>query len=212
MVDLFRDIPEEQIAVVLENIRRNLEKVNLYDGHTIRKHVDIQLGVLKTRLTATDIRYATSFYDFEIAAGAVQALLKQYYEERIAAWLVYQMREQERKEKEKAEARRNEIEKWKKEVLAELDATGTEKEKCAVFSKKLRDTRYGDKDKRKVCLELLEQRLQKGKIYAEEKELAELADELLSMVEYNLLDWKGFREMINNMEVSENESAGNGAA
>lgn len=88
MVDLFRDIPEEQIAVVLKNIRKNLEKVNLYDGHTIRKHVDIQLGVLKTRLTATDIRYATSFYDFEIAAAAVQALLKQYYEERIAAWLV----------------------------------------------------------------------------------------------------------------------------
>lgn len=88
MVDLFRDIPEEQIAVVLENIRRNLEKVNLYDGHTIRKHVDIQLGILKTRLTASDIRYATSFYDFEIASAAVQALLKQYYEEKIVQWLV----------------------------------------------------------------------------------------------------------------------------
>ena len=88
MVDLFRDIPEEQIAVVLENIRRNLEKVNLPDGQTIQKHVDIQLGILKTRLTAGDIRYATSFYDFEIAAAAVQSLLKQYYEEKIAAWLL----------------------------------------------------------------------------------------------------------------------------
>lgn len=88
MVDLFRDIPEEQIAVVLENIRRNLEKVNLHDGHTIQKHVDIQLGILKTRLTAGDIRYATSFYDFEIAADAVQSLLKQYYEEKIAVWLL----------------------------------------------------------------------------------------------------------------------------
>ena len=88
MVDLFRDIPEEQIAVVLENIRENLEKVNLYEGHTIRKHVDIQLGILRTRLTAGDIRYATSFYDFEIALSAVQSLLAQYYEEKIAVWLL----------------------------------------------------------------------------------------------------------------------------
>ena len=88
MVNLFKDIPEEQIAVVLENIRRNLEKVNLHDGHTIQKHVDIQLGILKTRLTAGDIRYATSFYDFEVAAAAVQSMLKQYYEEKIATWLL----------------------------------------------------------------------------------------------------------------------------
>lgn len=88
MVDLFRDIPEEQVTVVLGNIRKNLEKVNLYNGHTIQKHVDIQLGILKTRLTASDIRYATSFYDFEVASAAVQALLHQYYEEKIAAWLV----------------------------------------------------------------------------------------------------------------------------
>ena len=38
MVDLFRDIPEEQIAVVLENIRGNLEKVNLYEGHRSEEH------------------------------------------------------------------------------------------------------------------------------------------------------------------------------
>lgn len=137
-------------------------------------------------------------------------LRKIYYEPE--EWDAYRMREQERKEKEKEEARRNEIEKWRKEVLAELDAAGTEMEKCAVFSKKLNDTRYGDKDKRKVCLELFEQRLQKGKIYAEKKELVSLAEELVSMVEYDLLDWKGFQGMIKNMEVSENESAGNGAA
>lgn len=88
MVDLFRDIPEEQIVVVLENIRRNLEKVDLYDGHTIQKHVDIQLGVLKMRLTMSDIRYATSFYDFEIASAAVRSLLRQNYEDRISAWLM----------------------------------------------------------------------------------------------------------------------------
>ena len=127
-------------------------------------------------------------------------------------WDTYQRQEQERKEKEKEETRRNEMEEWKKEILAELDAAGTEREKCAVFSKKLRETRYGDKDKRTVCLVMLEQRLQKGKIYAEEKELVSLAEELVSMVEYGLLGWKGFQEMINNMEVSENESAGNGAA
>lgn len=127
-------------------------------------------------------------------------------------WDAYRMREQERKEKEKEEARRNEMEEWQKAVLAELDATGSEREKCVVFSKKLRETRYGDEDKRTVCLVLLEQRLQKGKIHAEEKELAELAEELVSMVEYGSLGWKRFQEMINNMEVSENESAGNGAA
>ncbi len=136
-------------------------------------------------------------------------LRKIYYEPE--EWDAYQMQEQERKEKEKEEARRNEMEKWKKEVLAELD-TSTEREKCAVFAKKLRETRYGEKDKRKVCLELLEQGLQKGKIYAEEKELAGLAEELVSMVEYGSLGWKRFQEIINNMEVSENESAGNGAA
>lgn len=127
-------------------------------------------------------------------------------------WDTYQRQEQERKEKEKEEARRYAVEKWKNEILAELDAAGTEKEKYVVFSKKLRESRYGDDDERKVYLELFEQRLQKGKIYAEEKELVSLAEELVSMVEYDLLDWKRFQEIIKNMEVSENESAGNGAA
>lgn len=88
MVDLFRDIPEEQIEHILSNIRANLGRVDLYDGHTIKKHVDIQPGVLKTRITMSDIRYATSFYDFKIAKAAVKSLLEQCYEGKIARWLL----------------------------------------------------------------------------------------------------------------------------
>lgn len=88
MVDLFRDIPEERIEQILSNIRNNLGNVSLYDGHAVKKHVDIQLGVLKTRLSMSDIRYATSFYDFDIAKMAVKSLLEQCYEEQIAAWLL----------------------------------------------------------------------------------------------------------------------------
>lgn len=88
MVDLFRDIPEERIQIVVGNIRNNLERVNLYDGHTVKKHVDVQPGILWTRLTMSDIQYATSFYDFDIAKMAVQTLLKQRFEEKIADWLV----------------------------------------------------------------------------------------------------------------------------
>ena len=47
MIDLFRDIPEERIEVILNNIKNNLEQINLRDGHTIKRHVDIQLGVLQ---------------------------------------------------------------------------------------------------------------------------------------------------------------------
>lgn len=50
MIDLFRDIPAERTELVLKNIRNNLGRVNLHDGHTIRKHVDVQPGVLRTRL------------------------------------------------------------------------------------------------------------------------------------------------------------------
>ena len=88
MIDLFRDIPEERIEIVLKNIRNNLERINLYDGHTVRKHVDVQLGILQTRLTMSDIQYATSFYDFDIAKVAIQTLLKQCFEEKIADWLL----------------------------------------------------------------------------------------------------------------------------
>lgn len=88
MVDLFRDIPEERIEIVLNNIRNNLGQINLRDGHTIKRHVDVQLGVLQMRLTMSDIRYATSFYDFDIAKMAVQELLRQCFEEKIAGWLL----------------------------------------------------------------------------------------------------------------------------
>lgn len=88
MIDLFRDIPDERIDIVLNNIRNNLGKVNLYDGHTIKKHVDVQLGILKTRLTISDIKYATSFYDYEIAKMAVLSLLRQCFENRIVDWLL----------------------------------------------------------------------------------------------------------------------------
>lgn len=88
MTDLFRDIPEERIEIVLNNIRNNLGRINLHDGHTIKRHVDVQLGVLQMRLTMSDIRYATSFYDFDVAKMAVQELLKQFFEEKIAGWLL----------------------------------------------------------------------------------------------------------------------------
>lgn len=88
MVDLFKDIPQEMIDQILRNIRDNLEMIDLYEGHTIKKHVDVQLGVLKTRLTISDIRYATSFYDFSIAKAAVIKLLRQNYEDRVASWLM----------------------------------------------------------------------------------------------------------------------------
>ena len=35
-----------------------------------------------------DIRYATSFYDFDVAKMAVQELLKQCFEDKIAGWLL----------------------------------------------------------------------------------------------------------------------------
>lgn len=88
MVDLFRDIPEERIEIILNNIRNNLGQINLRDGHTIKRHVDVQLGVLQMRLTMSDIRYATSFYDFDIAKMAVQELLRQCFEEKIVGWLL----------------------------------------------------------------------------------------------------------------------------
>lgn len=87
MVDLFRDIPADHIELVLRNIRDNLGKVGLYEGHAIRMHVDVQPKALQTRLTFSDIKFATSFYDYQIARMAVQSMLEQYYEEKIALWL-----------------------------------------------------------------------------------------------------------------------------
>lgn len=61
MVDLFADIPRETVESTLQTIRENLDQVGLYGGHTLRRHADIQLLALKTRLTKEDIRYATSY-------------------------------------------------------------------------------------------------------------------------------------------------------
>ena len=44
MVDLFADIPEEVIESTIKAIRENLDKVELYGGHTLRKHTDIKQG------------------------------------------------------------------------------------------------------------------------------------------------------------------------
>lgn len=88
VIDLFKDIPDEVVERTLRNIRSNLERIDIYEGHTIRRHVDIQLEILKTRLTLRDLRYATSFYDFAIARTAIVALLKQCYEEKVENWLM----------------------------------------------------------------------------------------------------------------------------
>ena len=55
MVDLFADVPEETVENTLQTIRRNLGRVGLYGGHTLRRHTDIQVLALKTRLTKEDI-------------------------------------------------------------------------------------------------------------------------------------------------------------
>ena len=55
MVDLFADVPEEMIENTLQTIRRNLDRVGLYGGHTLRKHTDIQLLAFKDQ--ADERRY-----------------------------------------------------------------------------------------------------------------------------------------------------------
>lgn len=42
MVDLFADVPEEITQNTLQTIRRNLDQVGLYGGHTLRKHTGSQ--------------------------------------------------------------------------------------------------------------------------------------------------------------------------
>lgn len=88
MMNLFADIPEETIQSTLEMIKKNLDKVNLYGGHTLRRHTDIQVAVLKDRLTKEDIRYATSYWDMEIAIAVTQSMMRRYYDSYISGWLV----------------------------------------------------------------------------------------------------------------------------
>ena len=78
MVDLFADIPEEVIESTIKAIRENLDKVELYGGHTLRKHTDIQVQALKYRLTQEDIRYATSFWDMEVAGKKEADIYAEY--------------------------------------------------------------------------------------------------------------------------------------
>lgn len=87
MVDLFSDIPETTIETTLQMIKKNLNKVELYGGHTLCRHTDIQVLALKKRLTEEDIRYATSFWDMEIALAVTQGMMKKFYDEEIAYWL-----------------------------------------------------------------------------------------------------------------------------
>lgn len=87
MVDLFADIPEEIIESTLREIRENLDKVDLYGGHTLRKHTDIQVQVLRYRLRKEDIQYATSFWDMEVAVVVAQEIMRMFFDEEIAFWL-----------------------------------------------------------------------------------------------------------------------------
>ena len=87
MINLFQDLPEETIETTLNMIQRNLDQIGLYGGHTIRKHTDVQVLALKTRLNAEDIIYATSFWDMEVAAAVVKSLMRRYYNPIIREWL-----------------------------------------------------------------------------------------------------------------------------
>ena len=87
MVDLFTDIPDDLIESTLQTIRENLDKVGLFGGHTLRRHTDIQLMVLKSRLTKEDIRYATSYWDIKVAAAVTSGLMHKFYDSEIVFWL-----------------------------------------------------------------------------------------------------------------------------
>lgn len=121
-------------------------------------------------------------------------------------WEAYQLQEKERKKKEDEEARRNKRIKWNEELMADLQNVGAETGKCLLIGKKLREVKYGDRSKRKLYCEILVQELQKERILAPKEEIVELAEELVSLLEYDFLDWKSFREIIENMEVSADES------
>lgn len=88
MVNLFDDIPDAVIENTLQTIKKNLDKVNLYGGHTLRRHADIQVAVLKDRLTREDIQYATSYWDVEVAVSVTQSIMRRFYDEEIKYWLI----------------------------------------------------------------------------------------------------------------------------
>lgn len=88
MIDLFADIPKETIENTLQTIKRNLDKVDLYGGHALCRHADIQVAVLKDRLTREDIKFATSYWDVEVAIAVAQSMMHRYYDSEIKYWLV----------------------------------------------------------------------------------------------------------------------------
>ena len=89
MVDLFADIPRETVENTLQTIRENLDQVGLYGGHTLHRHADIQPLALKTRLATEDIRYATSYWDREVADAVVKGIMKSFFDPGITTWLRY---------------------------------------------------------------------------------------------------------------------------
>lgn len=89
MIDLFADVPEEMIENTLQTIRANLDRVNLYGGHTLRRHTDIQLLALKTRLKMEDICFATSYWDAEVADAVVRGIMRSFFDSSILSWLRY---------------------------------------------------------------------------------------------------------------------------
>jgi hypothetical protein len=89
MVDLFADVPEETVENTLQTIRRNLGRVGLYGGHTLRRHTDIQVLALKTRLTKEDILYATSYWDKDVADAVVKGIMQRFFDSNIIRWLRY---------------------------------------------------------------------------------------------------------------------------
>lgn len=89
MVDLFADVLEETIEDTLQTIRKNLDRVGLYGGHTLYRHADIQFLALKTRLTKEDILYATSYWDREVADAVARGIMRRFFDSNIALWLKY---------------------------------------------------------------------------------------------------------------------------
>lgn len=89
MIDLFADVPEEMIENTLQTIRENLGRVGLYGGHTLRRHTDVQLLALRTRLTKEDILFAASYWDAEVADAVVRGIMRSFFDSSIVSWLKY---------------------------------------------------------------------------------------------------------------------------
>lgn len=90
--------------------------------------------------------------------------------------------------------------------MAGIASADTGTGRCILISKKLREVRYGNDDKRKLYWNMMGQELLETDIYAERQGLVSLTEELLEMVRRDYLNWNVFREIINNMEVLADES------